>query len=60
MASSESEEAVRLRNENIRLIALLETNGIEWRLPRQLAIMHLTTCMTTNALNQGAISGQPI
>jgi superfamily II DNA or RNA helicase len=32
-ASSESEEAVRLRDENVRLIALLEANGIEWRLP---------------------------
>jgi hypothetical protein len=33
VAQPPSEEVERLRDENARLVALLEANGIEWRLP---------------------------
>ena len=54
---SPSEEVERLREENTRLVALLENNGIEWRLqpkPEQLAATPATIEPSPLSLPLGA------
>lgn len=57
---SDGEELSTLRAENARLISLLETNGIEWRLQQQILVQKLSTLSTDDKVALSEIAQEDI